>query len=74
MMRDFEQLDLRTLLELYLQETKAFSAALGRGANWNELETQRLRIRELSDCINRKTKEESVKGHRQRGSKPPHGD
>jgi hypothetical protein len=71
---DFEQLDLRTLLELYLQETKAFSAALGRGADWNELETTRLRIRELSAYINRKSKEEPARGHRQRGSQPPHGD
>jgi hypothetical protein len=73
-MHDFEHLDLRTLLELYLQETKAFSAALGEGASWDELERKRLRIRELSACINKKYKSDDTKDQRSRGSRPPHGD
>lgn len=73
-MHDFEQLDLRTLLELYLQETKAFSAALGKGASWDELETKRLRIRALSACINRKYQSHAPNNQRSRDDKPPHGD
>ena len=73
MTNDFERLNLRTLLELYMNEAKEFSSALSRGESWNLLKEKRTRIKHLSECINRKYKEQHIDSERRRDL-PPHGD
>lgn len=72
MEKDFVQMDMKTLLETYMTEAKAFSEALSRGASWETLREKRMYIRMLSESINRRYKE-SYHPERRRDS-PPHGD
>lgn len=73
MERDFEQYDLRTLLELYMREAKDFSYALQNNRSWEELRTKRLRIKEISACISKKYQDQYDSSARRRDM-PPHGD
>jgi hypothetical protein len=73
MERDFEQYDLRTLLELYMQEAKEFSSALENSRSWEELRARRLRIKEISASISKKYQEQYDSSARRRDM-PPHGD
>jgi hypothetical protein len=71
--QELERYDLRTLLELYMQESKAFSAALSGGATWQELRDRRVRIKKINECINQKYNADHPTGRR-RDDLPPHGD
>jgi hypothetical protein len=72
MEKEFERLDLRTLLDTYMKESKEFSTALKAGASWQSLEKRRDRIRQISTLINKKYDE--LYGTDRRRDKPPHGD
>ena len=70
MKRGFENQDIQTLLNLYMQEAKAFSAALKGGASWEELRSKRGLIKEINEVLNRKY-EQSYPGKRRRDSGAP---
>jgi hypothetical protein len=72
MEHDYGRLDLRTLLELYMDEAKEFSSALSKGASWDILKEKRMHIKLLSEYINRKYKEQYYSERRR--DLPPHGD
>ena len=72
MENNWENEDLRTLLDAYMRESKLFSAELQGGASWLELQEMRQRIRRLHELINRKY-DEIYDSQRVR-YKPPHGD
>lgn len=72
MENNWENEDLRTLLDAYMRESKLFSAELQEGASWLELQEMRQRIRRLHELINRKYDEIYV-SQRVR-HRPPHGD
>jgi hypothetical protein len=72
MEKEFERLDLRTLLDSYMQESKEFSTALKAGASWQTLQERRDRIRRISALINKKYDE--LYGTSRRRHRPPHGD
>lgn len=72
MEKELDRLDLRTLLETYMNESRAFSEALKAGASWQSLEDRRDRIRKISRLINKKY--EGIYGMQRRRDKPPHGD
>jgi len=69
---EFERFDLRTLLDIYMKESKEFSVALQEGASWQALQERRLRIRAINHFISKKY-DELYSGYRLR-NKPPHGD
>ena len=73
MERGFEQYDLHTLLELYMQEAKDFSQALQNNRSWEELKAKRLRIKEISASISKKYQQQYDSSARRRDM-PPHGD
>lgn len=72
MENEFERLNLRTLLEIYMEESKKFSTALRAGASWQALLEKRVRIRSIGLFINKKYDELSrePRCHNQ----PLHGD
>jgi hypothetical protein len=72
MSNEYEQYDLATLLTLYMEESKAFSDALNKGASWQLLYERRIRIREISERINQKYQESYLHSGRRRDNKPPH--
>ena len=69
---EFEKYDLAALLSMYMEESKAFSQALNKGASWHALREKRVRIREISECINKKYKENYSQLGRRRDNLPPH--
>jgi hypothetical protein len=73
MEHEFERYDLRTLLELYLNESKEFSEALTGNRPWEELKVKRLRVKEISAWISKRYQEQYTSSHRRRDA-PPHGD
>lgn len=70
MIRHFENQDIQTLLNLYLQEARAFSAALKKGASWEELRAKRKLIKEINEVLNRKY-EQSYTSKRRRDPGAP---
>lgn len=72
MENELEKYDLATLLTMYMEESKAFSAALSKGASWQLLREQRIRIRKISECINKKYKDNYDRSGRRRDNLPPH--
>lgn len=72
MENEFEHYDLRTLLDLYIKESKDFSTALKAGASWHVLQEKRTRIRLINFLINKKHDE--TNGSERFRNKPPHGD
>jgi|GEM_PF-2743885 len=72
MENDYGRLNLRTLLELYMDEAKEFSTALSNGASWDLLKEKRMNIKLLSEFINRKYKEQYYLERRR--DLPPLGD
>ena len=72
MSNEFEKYDLATLLSIYMEESKAFSAALSNGTSWQTLRDKRVRIREISECINKKYKNNYNDASRRRDNLPPH--
>jgi len=72
MSNELEKYDLASLLLLYMEESKAFSEALNKGASWQALRERRLRIREISECINKKYKGHDSHSGRRRDDLPPH--
>ena len=72
MEHDYGRLNIRTLLELYMEEAKEFSDALSKGASWEILRERRMTIKLLSEHINRKYKEQYYSERRR--DLPPHGD
>lgn len=72
MERDIEKLEIGELLDLYMEESKAFAQALETGASWRKLREQRLRVQAISIQINRKYKEEKNGSVRRRDQGPPH--
>jgi hypothetical protein len=73
MMRsELEKYDLGNLLSLYMEESKAFSEALNKGASWQALREKRVRIREINECIKNKYKENNSQFERRRENLPPH--
>lgn len=71
MMNEFEQYDLATLQSMYMEASRAFSAALSRGASWETLREKRKRIREISECISAKTSQNNTEPGRRRDGLPP---
>lgn len=71
--QDIERLDLQGLLDLYMQESKEFSAALSRGASWEELKDRRQVIKHINEYISKKYTKHYGEGRR-RDDQPPHGD
>jgi hypothetical protein len=69
---DIERLDLRSLLELYMEESREFSTALSRGASWEELKNRRQIIKYINACIKHKYTENYDTSRRR--DQPPHGD
>ncbi len=72
MEQDYGRLDLRTLLELYMDEAKELSVALSNGASWDVLKEKRMHIKLLSEHINSKYKQQYYTERRR--DAPPHGD
>ena len=72
MENEFEHYDLRTLLDLYMKESKEFSTALEAGASWKILQEKRTRIRLVNFLINKRYDE--TKGSERFRNRPPHGD
>lgn len=70
---DIERLDLQSLLDLYMQESREFSAALSQGASWEELKDRRQVIKLINECISNKYIKHYGNGRR-RDDQPPHGD
>lgn len=71
MKNEFEQYDLAALLSMYMEESKAFSTALSRGASWQELREKRIRIRKINECINTKYGQGYTQEDRRRDNLPP---
>lgn len=69
---ELQHCDLRTLLDIYLKESKKFSTALEEGVGWQTLQEKRQYIRAISTLINKKY-DELYGAHRFR-NRPPHGD
>jgi hypothetical protein len=72
MKSSFQQYDLNKLLEMYMQEGRAFSEALSKGASWQELKERHILIRMINECINEKYKDQYKQMNRRRDEKPPH--
>jgi hypothetical protein len=72
MENEFEHYDLRTLLDIYMKESKEFSTALKAGASWQTLQERRTRIRLINFLINKRYDE--ANGPQRFRDKPPHGD
>jgi hypothetical protein len=72
MSNEFEKYDLASLLSMYMEESKAFSLALNKGASWQALREKRQRIREISECINKKYQDSYRHSGRRRDNLPPH--
>ena len=71
MKNEFEKYDLATLLSMYMEESKAFSTALSRGASWQELKEKRVRIRKINECISAKNAQTYEPEERRRDNQPP---
>lgn len=72
MENEFERYDLRTLLDLYMKESREFSTALEADASWQLLQEKRTRIRLINFLINKRYDE--VNGSERFRNRPPHGD
>jgi hypothetical protein len=72
MKNEFEHYDLRTLLDIYMKESKEFSTALEAGASWQILQEKRTRISLINFLINKKYDE--ANGSERFRNRPPHGD
>lgn len=72
MSKELEKYELTALLALYMEEAKAFSEALNQGASWQALRERRVRIREISEYINKKYRDQYDHSGRRRDNLPPH--
>ena len=54
MMKEIEQNDLRTLLEIYMNESKEFSKALEFGATWKILQEKRGKVKVIGELISKR--------------------
>ncbi|MBA2746047.1 MAG: hypothetical protein H0U44_07480 [Flavisolibacter sp.] len=56
MEQDFERMNIKRLLDLYMEESRIFSKALESGICWRQLHMLSNRIRRIGNLINFKRK------------------